>query len=748
MKRGMRLTSFRLIVLVASACITACNSNEPESRDELDPVASAFEGDPNVAMSGNGHGVIVFRASNGMFASSYTVEGGLESAVYIGEGDEEIGLSGSQAPGVAMDAAGNVVAVWRAGSAVYSATRPVGGGWSVPTIIGGSGSNPAVAVDAAGNAIATWEAPFGINTRQVLVSVRPAGGAWTTPRPVGGIDDRSPTLAVHRSGAGWLAVTAPLSAGGPRVPAVMPFSLPEGPVGTRIPLWDNSARQALGSDIGVAVDAAGNALVAWRVRETGAVFAQHLHPVTGPVGPLRQLAAGEGLTEDIDPQLAVAGSDSGDAILVWTNEGHLHAVLYQDSVWSDEDGAWSGVFEVDPRFNEDRLGAAAQPVLAMTADGDATLVYSRGPGPRFMSARRFIRAEFDHAIRGSGWQPITDVERLSEDRLQERDDVVRPYPKIAMETRGSALLVWQVPNARGDRIVVDVFAWAPPIAAFSAVPVGDRTVMFDARDSRGRTFGPEIGTALRQYDWDFDGNGTIDRTERGTAEVTHIYPAGGTWNPRLRVMDLELLTAETFRSVDVGGSSTTDVVFEDTEFLNADWEATAFDPENVPTAHSSGQRITSDGNPGAYRQMTVTIGGGTQSLRIFHMNRNAVYTPALQGAITAIEFREDRRLFAATNDGTVGATFAFKQGERFFILTGIFPLPLEWETATTPAQPAYVWNAGPLCPAPGPGVRCPDLTEAGEPITFGYMRGASSEPLRTDVHGIDNWRVTVRRGPP
>ena len=66
------------------------------------------------------------------------------------------------APLVAMDPAGDAVAVWAgntgANEEIFGATRPAGGAWQVPVGVGQSNSivPPSVAVDPQGDAAAVW----------------------------------------------------------------------------------------------------------------------------------------------------------------------------------------------------------------------------------------------------------------------------------------------------------------------------------------------------------------------------------------------------------------------------------------------------------------------------------------------------------------------------------------------------------------------------------------------------------------
>ncbi len=66
-------------------------------------------------------------------------------------------------PSIAIDADGNAVIVWRyndgTDQVIEASDRPAGGGFSSPEVISGAGNDsfePDVAIDAAGNAVAVW----------------------------------------------------------------------------------------------------------------------------------------------------------------------------------------------------------------------------------------------------------------------------------------------------------------------------------------------------------------------------------------------------------------------------------------------------------------------------------------------------------------------------------------------------------------------------------------------------------------
>jgi hypothetical protein len=89
--------------------------------------------------------------------------------------------SACSAPQVAIGGNGTVVAVWHDENfCVYSAIKAIDGSWNLPAqVIGEAGLFPQVAVDASGNALAVWYG-FGAKTTLQFASC-PFQGSWTAP---------------------------------------------------------------------------------------------------------------------------------------------------------------------------------------------------------------------------------------------------------------------------------------------------------------------------------------------------------------------------------------------------------------------------------------------------------------------------------------------------------------------------------------------------------------------------------------
>ena len=150
-------------------------------------------GNPQVAVDGSGNAIVVFWQQEGgrvnIVANRYANGAGWGTATAI----EADSTGDAGAPQIAMDAAGNAVAVWAWSAAsgppynfsVWANRYTVGSGW------GGAGpidaintstpnANPHVALDGAGNAIAVWHRPDG-SWNSIWSSRYVVGSGWGAP---------------------------------------------------------------------------------------------------------------------------------------------------------------------------------------------------------------------------------------------------------------------------------------------------------------------------------------------------------------------------------------------------------------------------------------------------------------------------------------------------------------------------------------------------------------------------------------
>jgi len=141
---------------------------------------------PQVAVDGQGTAAVVwqrFDGVNSIVQAAVRPAGGSWPSSPV---DVSLADGSAEAPQVALDAAGNAVAVWQrfgaSGSVVQAASRPVGGGWQAPVPLSRTGHDaeaPQVAIGDHGDAVAVWDRADGARTI-VQAAVRPAGGGWSS----------------------------------------------------------------------------------------------------------------------------------------------------------------------------------------------------------------------------------------------------------------------------------------------------------------------------------------------------------------------------------------------------------------------------------------------------------------------------------------------------------------------------------------------------------------------------------------
>lgn len=124
---------------------------------ETDDTGDAYY--PVVAINNNGDAIAVWRQSSSIWANIYTAGVGWGTAREIESGDGEAFV-----PRAAMDDEGNAVVVWQqnidAQTHIYSNTYAAGTGWGTAELIengvAGDAAAPQIAMDGAGNAVAVW----------------------------------------------------------------------------------------------------------------------------------------------------------------------------------------------------------------------------------------------------------------------------------------------------------------------------------------------------------------------------------------------------------------------------------------------------------------------------------------------------------------------------------------------------------------------------------------------------------------
>ena len=280
---------------------------------------------PEVALDPAGDAVAAWTGRSGMHNS---VEAAFRPAGGPWQPAQALSVPGqhNDSPHVALDPAGNAVAVWRgtAGNPIVrAAVRPAASGtWGPPQDVSAAGDYayfPRVAVDAAWNAVAVWHGWNGM-AYVVRAARRPAGGDWQSPQDIsaGSLEGMYPDVAADPAG----------NAAAVWVRAVGGDQLAEAAVRPAGGAWQPP--QALSAPAGaafgarVALDAAGNVVAVWR-RWNGAHYIAQAAVRSGggwqlPAKDLSQAGrSAAGLDVALDP--------AGNAVTVWNRSNGTNEVV-------------------------------------------------------------------------------------------------------------------------------------------------------------------------------------------------------------------------------------------------------------------------------------------------------------------------------------------------------------------------------------------------------------------------------------
>lgn len=163
-------------------------------------------GSPEVEMNPSGYAVATWNRLNGF---SFVIEGATLQFGSTWSAPVVISGPDSLFPDVAVDLAGNAIAVWSqtTDSVIQSSYLPFGGSWSTPPLnVSEPGALTAfdaqVDFDAFGNAYATWDRNEGTGGVVQASSLPFQGSSWSTPcnLSVVGEDSFVPQIAVAPSG--------------------------------------------------------------------------------------------------------------------------------------------------------------------------------------------------------------------------------------------------------------------------------------------------------------------------------------------------------------------------------------------------------------------------------------------------------------------------------------------------------------------------------------------------------------------
>lgn len=270
-----------------------------------------------------------------------------------------------QEPVVAASAEGDVVAAWRSvenGGVVRASFRPAGGRWQPVVEWPGFVSGPRVAIDRRGNAIVVWIA-YRESHAIVEASVRPAGKRWTAPTPLSSASE-----------------------------------------------WATSPR--------VAMDASGNALVAWRSTAWPEAIQTRYRSVQA--GAWRPPV---GVSSYAYSELELAMAPGGRALLTWDVSKEIgHAV----AVVIGERGQWSEPREVGGVENGTTYEERPKALAPAIGDTVAVLAWQYA-----IHGNGIVKASLQTAA--GAWEPAVDLSF---------PDGQAFGPAVAIDGTGAVLATW------------------------------------------------------------------------------------------------------------------------------------------------------------------------------------------------------------------------------------------------------------------------------------------------------------------
>jgi PKD domain len=496
--------------------------------------------------------------------------GAIAAPTWLAPNDLSVAGQSAKEPQVAVDAAGDAVAVWRRydGSdyIIQSASRPAGGNWGPPVDLSAPGQNaeePQVAVDAAGDAVAVWRR-FNGSSLVIQAASRSADGTWepAVELSASGEDAEEPAVSVDPAGdavAVWTrsdgsddivqAVTRPaggvwqstvdLSATGSN--ASRPHVTLDA-AGDAVAVWErfngaNEIVQAAGRQAGgtwqaptnlseasedaeepaVSVDPAGDAVaVWWRYDGSNEIIQAASRPAGGTwQGPTNLSAPGDGA---IEPHVAV--DPAGDAVAVWTRYDGSDYIVQSASRAAG--GTWGAPADLSTMGQD-----AGHAEVGVDAAGDAVAVWERFDGSNFV-----VQAASRAA--GGAWGQPQDLSAPGRNAEE---------PAVAVDSQGDAVAAWErndgseeiVQAAGYDAAGPQLRSLSIPTAGTVGVPLSFSVSPFD------------VWSALGATTWSF-GDGT---SAVGTA-VSHTYGAPGTYTVKVTGADALGNTSTSTGTVAIG----------------------------------------------------------------------------------------------------------------------------------------------------------------------------------------------------
>jgi hypothetical protein len=462
-------------------------------------------GQPQVAIDPAGNEIAIWQRATGRFdavveSASRPLGGSWSGPTRLSASDGEI-----FAPQLAVDSAGNALAIWFSftGGFIESAHRPAGGSWSAPIRLsaGGANTDARLAIDRNGNALAIWQRFNG--TESIVESAfRPLGGGWSGPVELSAAPDiaERPQIAFDPSGnavAIWDRIDRPTSR------FIETASRPLGGGWSEPSKLSAAGTEAVDPHIGV--DSAGNALAIWqRVDRGDSVIESASRPLGGdwsrptPVSP-----------SGFNSQLAV--DPAGNAVAIWQRFNGTESII--ESASRPVGGDWSGPALLSATAFSSLGNNGSQPQVAIYPNGTAVAVWDRlngGPDSRVVeSASRLL---------GGSWSVPVALSAASGLAFESQ---------VSLDRSGDAVAIWgrAEPSHAIQTAVLD--GSAPKLQGLVAPTAGRARTQLRFAGSALDSWSP-----LGAVSWSFG-----DRGGASGLTATHVYAKPGRYPLALQVAD-------------------------------------------------------------------------------------------------------------------------------------------------------------------------------------------------------------------
>ncbi len=345
------------------------------TRTPIDDLGAGASGDPDIVFGPDGTGIAVwveFRAGVSSVRSSRFAAGAWGPAEFI----ETVDSGFARRTKVAVNASGDAVAVWMKDGDASAGVRydiwanrfTAGIGWGtaapIETDDTGGAEFPQVAIDASGDVTAVWAQRDASMTKNIWAN-RHTGASWGTAAlletsPTNADD---PRIAMQANGDAIVVWASSYVWG-------LGYTAETDAWGTALEV----SSTVTGSTPQIAFDASGHAIAVWRQSGNGDPGSIWANRYTGGTGWAAAVPVKANVTDSASsPDLAVSGS--GDAVVTWTQYDGT-----RNSIWCNRYSAaqaWGMA-----TLLETSDGNASYPQVALDADGDAVAVWQQFDGLR------------------------------------------------------------------------------------------------------------------------------------------------------------------------------------------------------------------------------------------------------------------------------------------------------------------------------------------------------------------------------